>query len=998
MTIKEHAMRRPWKTTLGAVGIGALALALAVTAAPATALGTGSDPVPPVGLTGLEPTGADMPTVGGNLGNQHYSGLTQITKENLDQLAPTWRTNVSAVEPATANVGQQTTPIVVGGVLYLDTPNGGVIAVDGASGEAIWKWSGGSYGLSGTRRGVSAGDGKIFTLAGGNNVVALDQTTGAEVWGAQAVGPQGENLGRVGKAATVYSNGIVYAHAADGDRGAVVAMDADDGAYLWHFFGGPQRGQTFTGVDGVTFDASETWGPVLADGTDCAVEGGATSWIHGAVDPELNTYYMTFGNPRSCTSSQNGSERPGDNLFSTTMVAADATTGAYKWHYQSIRHDVWDMDNVHPPTLADIQVNGEERKVVFYGSKSGHQFVLDRTDGTPVLPVIDKPMITDSRQSQPDTQPFPAERLLPECVVWEKLDADNIPGDPWRAVPNYNGYQADAEGNLVFNPDSYVAVDEPFLTYPEGSSGHREGCMYDPQWDAPILSTTSQNGGGDWSNQSYSHNLNLVYFSYGTNPVAHYNGAGSNGLRAIGQYQTGGILAYDASTGKVAWTNHTGTDMSHGQGPLTTASDLLVVGQIDGRALIMDAGTGDELWEFQTGSGIAAAPVTYEVDGEQYIAVFAAGSTNPYGGSVTQGDSLWAFKLGGSYTTDSGSQEGPDTGPLTIRRPVGGSAVAGETVDNTVLLARSSRTADTAAAQDSVATSAMQPTHLRVPVGTTVTFRNPGAETFPNFPNLKPHCATQFFEGEFNARLQPGEEYQHTFTRAGEYFFNDCTDPRPTGKIEVYLDAQDQPGALTFTPERLRLGSPSGLFSDVRGTVEAHFALPAGSTYESGAVLVTPLGKKPIEASRVTTDGGRLLLEFDAARLDNNVPTGDVELTARVNVLDAGGAQQQLSSTATVTVSKDTLDVTVTPRSLGGKAYLSVSAVNDSASTVDIVISTPFGDKSFTDVAPGKTVAASINTRATSIEAGEATVTATTVIDGRTLTRAKSAPYGAFPG
>ena len=92
----------------------------------------------------------------------------------------------------------------------------------------------------------------------------------------------------------------------------------------------------------------------------------------------------------------------------------------------------------------------------------------------------------------------------------------------------------------------------------------------------------------------------------------------------------------------------------------------------------MDAATGDVLWEFQTGSGIAAAPVTYEVDGEQYVAVFAAGSTNPYGGSVTQGDSLWAFKLGGTYTTESGSQEGPDTAPLSIRRPVGGAAVEGD--------------------------------------------------------------------------------------------------------------------------------------------------------------------------------------------------------------------------------------------------------------------------------------------------------------------------------
>jgi glucose dehydrogenase/plastocyanin len=897
-------MRRRLTTRWGAAGIGALVV-LALAAPPAYGLVRTAEPVPPAGLTGVEPTGADMPTVGGNLGNQHYSGLTQITKQNLDRLAPTWRTHVSAVAPASDDVGQQTTPIVVDGVIYVDTPSGGVIAVDGATGAPLWKWENDEYGLSGTRRGVSAGDGKIFTLGGGNRVVALDAATGDEVLAVQPTGANGEDLGRVGKVATVYYDGIVYAHAADGDRGAVVALDADDGSYLWHFFGGPPRGQLFTGLDGITFDASATWGPVLADGTDCAEEGGATSWMHGAVDPELGMYYMTFGNARSCTSSQNGSLRPGDNLFSSTLVAVDAASGAYKWHYQSIHHDVWDMDNVHPPTLADIEVYGTDRKVVFYGSKSGHQFVLDRTNGEPVLPVTEKAMITDARQAHSPSQPFPASRLLPECVVWEKLDPANIPGDPWRAVPNYNGYQPDAEGNLVFNPNSYVAADEPFLTYPDGHpSGHREGCMYDPQWDLPILSTTSQNGGADWSNNAYSHSTNLVYYPYGTNPVAHWNGAAANGQRAIGQYQTGGILAYDASTGEVAWRNHLGTDMSHGQGPLVTASDLLFVGQIDGRALAMDAGTGDVLWDFQTGSGIAAAPVTYEIGGEQYVAVLAAGSTNPYGGSVTQGDSLWAFKLGGTYMTESGSQEGPDTAPLSIRRPVSGSAVAGATVANTVLLARSSRTADTSAARDATTQSSMQPTHLRVPVGTTVTFRNPGAETFPNFPNLKPHCATQFFEGEFNVKLQPGETYQHTFTRAGEYYFNDCTDPRPTGKIEVVLAAQDQPGALTFTPSRLDLGSGTGLFTGVNGKVSAQFELPAGYTYDSGAVLLTPLSATPIQPSNVTTNKNRIIVQFEAADVDNNVPTGEVNLTLRANVLSSAGVQEQLSSSATVTVTK----------------------------------------------------------------------------------------------
>ncbi|MFD1824642.1 MULTISPECIES: PQQ-binding-like beta-propeller repeat protein [Mumia] len=904
-------MRKPLMKRRTAAVLGTV-LTVTLAASPAAGLVIASERSSPPGLTGVEPAGADMPTVGGNLGNQHYSSLTQINKHNLDTLGPAWRTNVSAVAPASDDVGQQTTPIVVDGVIYTDTPSGGVIAIDGKSGDSRWKWEPTGFPAAGTRRGVSAGDGKIFTL-GSERVVALDQKTGEQAWVVEPKGPNGEDLGNIDRVATVYHDGIVYAHAANGDRAAVVALDASDGTYLWHFFGGPDRGAVFTDVNGNSVVAGDTWGPGLPDGTDCSLEGGSTPWMHGAVDPELGMYYMTFGNARSCNSSQDGSNRPGDNLFSSTMVAVDMTTGAYKWHYQSIRHDVWDMDNVHPPTLADIKVAGKKRKVVFYGSKSGHQFVLDRTNGKPVLPVVEKPMITDSRQNHAATQPFPKENLLPECVVWQKLEPKNIPGDPWRGVPNYNGYQPNEDGRLVFNPDSYVKADEPFLTYPKGQD-HREGCMYDPQWDLPILSTTSPNGGGDWSNHSYSHRTNLVYFPYGTNPVAHWNGASSNGQRAIGQYQTGGILAYDASSGKVRWKNHLGTDMAHGQGPLTTASNLLFVGQASGNLLAMDATNGKALWDFQTGSGIAAAPITYEIDGEQYVAVLAAGSTNPYGGSVTQGDSLWAFKLGGKYTTESGSQEGPDTAPLTIRRPVQGNPVEGDTVDNTVLLGRVDRTTDTAAAQDSTSQRGMAPTHLRVPVGTTVTFRNPGAETFPNFPNKLEHCATQYFEGEFNPRLKPGETYKHTFDRAGEYFFNDCTDPRPAGKIEVYLEPQDRPGALTFVPSSLRLGSATGVFTGVRGTVTAVLDVPRGYVYDGDAVLLTPLSKTPVKATKVrtvasawpwkgTSGGTRLVVQFDKADLDNNVPEGrDVPLTLVANFLSKGVQKQLASTTAALVV------------------------------------------------------------------------------------------------
>lgn len=851
------------------------------------------------------PTGQDMPTLGGNLGSQRYSGLTQINKGNLQRLGPVWRTQVSAVAPATEHTGQQTTPVVVDGVIYLDTPNGSVIAVDGKTGAAKWKWTPTAFGPTSTRRGVSVGDGKVYTLAQGNRVVALDKNTGAQVWAVQPQAPGGVALGNIAKVGTVYHDGMVYVGTNDGNRGAAFALNTSDGSLAWHFFGGPDAGIVFTDVNGNSVDAGATWGPLMANGRSCATTGGATPWIHGSIDPALGLAFYTFGNARSCRSSQDGEQRPGDNLFSNSVVAVDLKTGAYKWHYQSIKQDVWDMDNTHSPLLADVKIGGQTRKALYYGSKSGHLFVLDRVDGKPLLPVQDLPMTQDSRQQQPAHQPFP-NRLLPHCLVWERLGTDNIPGNPWRAVPNYNGYQPDTNGQLVYTEPNYLDADKPFLSIPAAyGANHRKGCMYDTHWDLPVLSTTSQNGGPDWSAYSYSHRTGLIYVPYGVNPVAHWRGAGGNGQRAIGQYQTGGIVAVEAATNTVRWDRNLGLDMAHGQGPLTTASDLLFAGMFDGNFLALDAGTGRELWRFQTGSAISAAPITYTIDGEQYVAIFSGGTGIPYGNSAARGDSLWAFKLGGTYKTASGSSEAPTPAPLTIRRPVSGAAVDGSTVNNTVYLGRNSR-ADTAAARDSVAATGMNPTHLRVPVGATVTFLNPGAETLPSFPNLLPHCATQYFEGRFNFKLNPGQSAQHTFDRAGEYFFNDCTDPRPTGKIEVVPTPQELPGALRFTPAQLDLVSSTGIFTGVQGVVTAHFNVPAGYRLDGDVVLQTPLSATlfPAMSTNQVSNGRMLVAQFRKADIDNNLPAGEsVPVTLIANFIHEG-VQKQLTSTAHVKVVK----------------------------------------------------------------------------------------------
>ena len=188
------------------------------------------------------PADKDFPKVAGNLGNQGFSSLTQVNKDNVNKLGPVWLNHVSAAPvttptpgPGTSDTGQQTTPIVVDGVIYMDTPNGDVIAIDGRTGATKWKWHPTTFSTSGTRRGVSVGDGKVYTLAGGQRVVALNKETGAVVWVSQPTGPGGESLGNIQKVATIYYDGLVYLGGNDGRRNAAFAVRSSDGGLAWHF-------------------------------------------------------------------------------------------------------------------------------------------------------------------------------------------------------------------------------------------------------------------------------------------------------------------------------------------------------------------------------------------------------------------------------------------------------------------------------------------------------------------------------------------------------------------------------------------------------------------------------------------------------------------------------------------------------------------------------------------------------------------------------------------
>ncbi|MFC0529018.1 outer membrane protein assembly factor BamB family protein [Phytohabitans kaempferiae] len=700
---------------------GASAVAVGAIVAPTIATGAtaGGKPKrrePAAALARFDTPGdADFPKVGGNLGNQNFTRLDGIHRGNAKRLGGAW---FNRIEDGLASGNSQSTAVAVGGVLFIESALGNVFAVDGATGATKWKYT--QTGGTLVRRGVAVGEGLVFTQGRTNRVIALDQRTGEVVWDRQFSG-----YGNVEKVAVTYHDGVLHIGTNDGTRGAALAVRASDGEKLWHFWGTPEPGEF----------GSDTW-----EG-DSYLVGGATPWMHPAVDPELGLVYWTFGNARGRNGAQDGSDRGGLNLFANSIVALDIKTGQYRWHFQSVHHDIWDMDNVMAPVLVDAKIKGRKRKLVIYGSKTGMYYILDRTDGSAPLGIIETPVPQEPRQKTWPTQPIPAQGPWMATELVDQPLGTAIPGEPNRAVPNYT-----------------------------------HGPLYTPHWDEPILSIPGTGGAADWNHQSFSHRTGLVYTAYGYVSSAHARvGTGSVGLRPPGQYMTGGIVAVDPSSNKVRWRRRMPYAMAHGNGILTTESDLMFIGQPDGFLLCLDVHNGREVWRFQTGAAISSSPIMYEANGEQYLAVFAGGTSLPFGNSAPRGDFLWAFKIGGKVPPAPAPQ------PPDVRRAVsGGGPVEGSVVNNTVVLGRTYNVATgQVGTVESTSDAAVAPTHLRVPVGTTVTFVNPA-------DNQNPRGATQFFEGLFNRTLQPGESFRYTFRKKGEYFFNDTFDPRPTGKIEVY--------------------------------------------------------------------------------------------------------------------------------------------------------------------------------------------------------------------
>ena len=397
------------------------------------------------------PVGKDWVTNGGNLTNQRYSTLKQINTENVKQLKGAWMTRLKGSGMG-SKYSAEATPLVKDGIMYVVTGNDDVFALNAKTGEIQWeRWSGIDQQITTVccgwlNRGLAMGEGMVFLGQLDANVVALDIKTGKEVWKTPI---EDWKNGYGVTSAPLYYDGIIYSGITGGEygvRGRLTALEAKTGKILWRSYTLPAPGEV----------GAETW----PAGTTHAMRGGATIWNTPALDPELGLLYFATGN---CGPDYDGAMREGDNLFCASIMAIDVKTGQYKWHFQQVHHDIWDYDAASPVVLFDTVINGQPRKALAEAGRTGWVYILDRTNGKPLIGIEEKPVPQEPRQKTAKTQPIPVgDATVPQCQ-------------------------------------------QPLPGYPQ------VGCIYDVFWDTPVVIQPGGQGGTNWSPMPYSPDTGLLY-------------------------------------------------------------------------------------------------------------------------------------------------------------------------------------------------------------------------------------------------------------------------------------------------------------------------------------------------------------------------------------------------------------------------------------------------------------------------------------------------------
>jgi alcohol dehydrogenase (cytochrome c) len=649
------------------------------------------------------PPGKDWVTNGGDLTNQRYSTLKQIDTTNVKQLKGAWMTRLKG-SGVGGKYSFEASPLVKNGIMYVITGNDDVFALNAKTGEILWEyWSGIDQKISTVccgwvNRGLAMGEGMLYFGQLDANVVALDMKTGKVVWKTPI--EKWEN-GFTITSAPLYYDGIIYSGISGGEfgvRGRLTALNAKSGEILWRSYTLPAPGEF----------GSDTWPP----GTDHSMRGGATIWNTPALDPDLGLVYFATGN---CGPDYDGSMREGDNLFCASMMAVKAKTGEYVWHFQQVHHDIWDYDAASPVVLFDTVIDGKPRKGIAEAGRTGWLYILDRTDGKPLIGIPERPVPQEPRQKTAKTQPYPiGDATVPQC-------AELVPGF------------------------------------------EKAGCIFEPFWETPVVMRPSGLGGTNWSPVPYSPDTGYFYVpgTVRTSAFGRYSDKFLHGQRYVGGTQaapigtvmSGTFTAMDAKTNKIVWQHKTPYRLGGGGGSSVTAGGLVFRGEPDGNFLALDAKTGEELWRFQTGFGADAPPVTYEVDGEQFVAIATGG--NQLQGSA-YGDAVWVFSLKGQL-----GPLWPPPPPSTVAGPVGPIATGIDTVKMGSINVEYS----------------FVPSRVRIKAGTSLTFTNVGD---------LPHNAVAWEKREWDTGILPsGGTAKVTFDTPGVYYYICTPHPWMYGQVIV---------------------------------------------------------------------------------------------------------------------------------------------------------------------------------------------------------------------
>jgi len=517
---------------------------------------------------------------------QRFSPLADINRDSVENLGVAWYLDLPN------DVGLVSTPLVVDGVLYFTGTMNVIRAIDATTGRPIWEYDPDVAGEIGTRRqvgwvhnrGITFYKGRIYAATWDGRLFALDAKSGELAWSTRTFDADRPlyitGAPKAFRDKVLIGNGGTEVGRA---RGFVTAYDAETGAEAWKFFVVP--GNPADGYENEAMAmAAETW-----TGSWWEHGGGGNAWHGFTYDPEFDVVYIGTGNG-SPWNRRIRSPGGGDNLFLSSIVALDADTGEYRWHYQTTPGESWDFNSNMDIVLADIEVDGRPIKAILHAPKNGFFYVIDRSTGRLV-----------------SAEPFAR-------VTWAmRIDPES--------------------GRPVETPDARYADGEAEI-WPSAHGAHSWQAMsYNPMTGLVYLPT--MNMGGRFVEMGLDDSWRIEDFVGGT-------GVGLFEILVPDDIPAGLLQAWDPVEQRAAWV----VPQQHpwNAGTLTTAGNLVFQGRHDGIFVAYDAGTGEQLWSYDLGLGISAPPITYRLNDRQYVALLVG-----YGGSYTMGftpglpDEGWAY-------------------------------------------------------------------------------------------------------------------------------------------------------------------------------------------------------------------------------------------------------------------------------------------------------------------------------------------------------------------